>query len=84
VILEYCRKKNQICTNYDGEIHVTKFSLRIKKRNAVGDAGRINYSSFSNRTKEEAEGTTARRRRRRARFGGFDTQEGIPGVVGGK
>jgi hypothetical protein len=56
--------------------------LRIKKRNVVGDAGRINYSSFSNRTKEEAEGTTARRRR--ARFGGFDTQDGIPGLVGGK
>jgi hypothetical protein len=37
--------------------------LRIKKRNVVGDAGRINCSSFSNRTKEEADGTTARRRR---------------------
>jgi hypothetical protein len=37
-----------------------------------------------NRTKEEAEGTVARRRCRRARFGGFDTQEGIPGLVGGK
>jgi hypothetical protein len=58
--------------------------LRIKKRNAIGDAGRINCSSLSNRTKEEAEGTTSRRRRRRARFGGFDTQEGIIGLVGGK
>jgi hypothetical protein len=56
--------------------------LRIKNRNAVGDAGRINCSSFSNKTKEEAEGTTARRRR--ARFGGFDTQDGIAGLVGGK
>jgi hypothetical protein len=46
--------------------------LRIKKRNVVGDAGRI---------KKEAEGTAARRRR--ARFGGFDTQEGILGLVGG-
>jgi hypothetical protein len=39
--------------------------LWIKKRNTVSDAGRINYSSFSNRTKEEAEGTVARRRLRR-------------------
>jgi hypothetical protein len=30
-----------------------------------------------NRTKEEAEGTAAHRRRRCACFGGFDTQEGI-------
>jgi hypothetical protein len=39
-----------------------------------------------NRTKEEAKGTAARRRRRhrRACFGGFDTQEGILGLVGGK
>jgi hypothetical protein len=29
--------------------------LRIKKRNAIGNAGRINYSPFSNRTEEEAE-----------------------------
>jgi hypothetical protein len=45
---------------------------------------KINCSSFPNRTKEEAEGTAARRRPRRARFGGFDTQEGILGLVGGK
>jgi hypothetical protein len=56
--------------------------LQIKNRNAISDAGRINCSSFSNRTKEEAEGTAARHRR--ARFGGFDTQDGIPGLVGGK
>jgi hypothetical protein len=56
--------------------------LRIKKRNVIGDAGRINYSSFSNRTKEEAEGTTARHHH--ARFDGFNTQEGIPCLVGGK
>jgi hypothetical protein len=38
-----------------------------------------------NRTKEEAEGTAACRRRRRcARFGSFGTQEGIPGLVRGK
>jgi hypothetical protein len=79
MILENCRK-NQIWTNYDGEIHVTKIGLRIKKRNVVGDTGRINCSSFSNRTK----GTTARRHCRRTRFGGFDTQEGILGLVGGK
>jgi hypothetical protein len=46
----------------------------IKKRNVIGDAGQI---------KEEAKGTAARHRRR-ARFGGFDTQEGIPGLVSGK
>jgi hypothetical protein len=56
--------------------------LRIKNRNVVGDAGRINYSSFSNRTKEEAEGATARHPH--ARFDGFDTQDGIQGFVGGK
>jgi hypothetical protein len=55
--------------------------LQIKKRNAVGGAGRINCSSFSNRTKEKAEGTAARRL---ARFGGFDTEEGIPGLVDSK
>jgi hypothetical protein len=37
-----------------------------------------------NRTKEEAEGTAACRRRRCARFSSFGTQEGIPGLVGGK
>jgi hypothetical protein len=49
--------------------------MRIKKRNAIGDTGRINCSSFSNRTKEEAEGTATRHYScpRRARFGGFDT-----------
>jgi hypothetical protein len=57
--------------------------LQIKKRNVIG-AGRINCSSFSNRTKEEAEGTAACRRRRCAHFGGFDTQDGIPSLVGGK
>jgi hypothetical protein len=59
-----------------------KFDCGVNKINAVGDAGRINCSSFSNRTKEEAEGTAAHRRR--ARFGGYDTQDAIPGPVGGK
>jgi nicotinic acid phosphoribosyltransferase len=58
-----------------------KFDCGLK-RDAVGNTGRINCSSFSNRTKEEAEGTAARRRR--AHFGGFDTQDGILGLVGGK
>jgi hypothetical protein len=53
--------------------------LQIRKRNVAGDAGRINSSPFSNRTKEEAEGTAAYSRR--ACFGGFDTQEGIPGLA---
>jgi hypothetical protein len=47
--------------------------LRIKKRNVVGDSGRINFSSLSNRTKEEAKGTATHRHSRRAHFGGFDT-----------
>jgi hypothetical protein len=58
--------------------------LWIKKRNVVSNMEKINCSSFPNRTKEEAEGTAARSRPRRARFGGFDTQEGILGLVGGK
>jgi hypothetical protein len=58
--------------------------LQIKKRNSVSDAGWINYSSFFNRTKEEAEGTTARHYPCRAHFGGFDTQEGTLGLVDGK
>jgi hypothetical protein len=58
--------------------------LWIKKRNVVGDAGQINCSSFSNRRKEEAEGSAARPRPHRACFDGFDTKEGIPGLVGGK
>jgi hypothetical protein len=45
---------------------------------------RTSPHSHLNRTKEEAEGTAAHRRRRRACFGGFDTLEGIPGLVGGK
>jgi hypothetical protein len=39
--------------------------------------------SHLNRTKEEAEGTVPAVARR-ARFGGFDTQEGILGLVSGK
>jgi hypothetical protein len=31
VILENCRKNNQIWTNYDGEIHVTKFDCGLKR-----------------------------------------------------
>jgi hypothetical protein len=81
VILENCRKNNQIWTNYDREIHVTKIWLWIKKRNAVGDTGQINCSS-EQRRKQRAPPPT--RRRRCAHFRGFDTQYGIPGLVGGK
>jgi hypothetical protein len=42
---------------------------------------RINCYLFTNRTKEEAQGTATRRCPRRARF---DIQEGTPGLVGGK
>jgi hypothetical protein len=55
-----------------------------KKTNVIGEAGWINYTSFSNRTKEEVEGTAARRRPCRTGFSGFDTQEGTLGLVGGK
>jgi hypothetical protein len=55
--------------------------LWIKKGNVVGDAGWVNCSSFSNRTKEKAEGAAARHH---VCFGSFDTQDGIPGLVGGK
>jgi hypothetical protein len=30
-ILENCRKKNQIWTNFDGEIHVTKFDCGLQR-----------------------------------------------------
>jgi hypothetical protein len=31
MILENCRKINQIWTNYDGEIYVTKFDCGLKR-----------------------------------------------------
>jgi hypothetical protein len=85
VFLEKIRKKYQIWTNNDEEILVTTFDFRLKGE--IGTVLHLNKTgphSHLNRTKEEAEGTAARHRRRRARFGGFDTQEGIPGLVGGK
>jgi hypothetical protein len=84
VILENIRKKYQIWTNTDKEILVTIFDCRLKgEMGPVLHLNRTGHHSHLNRTKEEAEGTAARRRRRRARFDGFDTQEGIPGLVGG-
>jgi hypothetical protein len=83
VILEKFRKKYQICTNNDKEILVTTFDCRLKgEMGTVLHLNRTGPHSHLNRTKEEAEGTAACRRR--ARFGGFDTQEVIPGLVGGK
>jgi hypothetical protein len=83
VILEKNRKKYQIWTNNDKEKLVTTFDCRLKgEMGIVLHLNRTGPHSHLNRTKEEAEGTPARRRR--ARFGGFDTQEGIPGLVGGK
>jgi hypothetical protein len=85
VILEKFRKKYQIWTNNDKEILVTTFNCRLKgEMRTVLHLNRTGPHSHLNRTKEEAEGTTAHRCRCRARFGGFDTQEGIPGLVGGK
>jgi hypothetical protein len=84
VILEKIRKKYQIWTNNDKEIRVTTFDCRLKaEMGVVLHLNRTGPRSHLNRTKEEAEGIAARRRRR-ARFGGFDTQKGIPGLVGGK
>jgi hypothetical protein len=85
VILEKNRKKYQIWTNNDKEILVTTFDYRLKgEMGTVLHWNRTSPHSHLNRTKEEAEGTATRRRRRRACFGGFDTLEGIPGLVGGK
>jgi hypothetical protein len=65
------------------EILVTTFDCRLKgEMRTVLHLNRTGPHSHLNRTKEEAEGTAARRRR--ARFGGFDTQEGILGLVSGK
>jgi hypothetical protein len=84
VILEKFRKKYQIWANNNEEILVTTFDCRLKgEMGTVLHLNRTDPHSHLNRTKEEAEGTAARRRRR-ARFGGFDTQEGIPSLVGGK
>jgi hypothetical protein len=86
VNLEKTRKKYQILTNNDKEILVKTFDCRLKgEMGTILHLNRTGPYSHLNRTKEEAEGTTARCCRRRcARFGGFDTQEGIPGLVGGK
>jgi hypothetical protein len=84
-ILEKNQKKYQIWTNNDKEILVTTFDCRLKEEmRTVLHLNRTGPHSHLNRTKEEAEGTASRRHRRRARFGGFDTQEGIPGLVGSK
>jgi hypothetical protein len=83
VILEKNRNKYQIWTNNDKEILVTTFYWRLKgEMGTVLHLNRTGPHSHLNRTKEEAEGTAARHRH--ARFGGFDTQEGIPRLVGGK
>jgi hypothetical protein len=83
VILEKFRKKYQIWTNNDEEILVTTFDCTLKgEMGTVLHLNRTAPHSHLNRTKEEAEGTAALRRR--ARFGSFDNQEGIPGLIGGK
>jgi hypothetical protein len=84
VILEKI-EKNQIWTNNGKEILFTTFDCRLKgEMGIVLHLNRTGPHSHFNRTKEEAEGTAAHCRRRRACFGSFDTQEGIPGLVGGK
>jgi hypothetical protein len=85
VILEKIRKNYQIWTNNDEEILVTTFDCRLKgEMRTVLHLNRTSPHSHLNRTKEEAEGTATHHFRRRARFGGFNTQEGIPGLIGGK
>jgi hypothetical protein len=39
VILANCRKNNQIWTNYDGEIHVTKFDCGLKREMSLVTQG---------------------------------------------
>jgi hypothetical protein len=78
-------EKNQIWTNNDKEILVTTFDCRLKgEMRTILHLNNTGPHSHLNRTKEKAEGTAAHRRRRRARFGCFDTQEGIAGLVGSK
>jgi hypothetical protein len=63
VILEKFRKKYQIWTKNDEEILVTTFGCRLK--GGMGTVLHLNRTpphSHLNRTKEEAEGTAARRR----------------------
>jgi hypothetical protein len=85
VILAKIRKKYQIWTNNDKEILVPAFDCKLKgEMGTVLHLNGIGLHSHLNRTKEEAEGTTARRCHCRARFSGFDTQEGIPGLISGK
>jgi hypothetical protein len=64
VILEKFRKKYQIWNKNDEEILVTVFGCRLKGE--IGTVVHLNRTaphSHLNRTKEEAEGTAARRRR---------------------
>jgi hypothetical protein len=64
VILEKFRKNYQIWTKNDKEILVTTFGCRLKgEMGIVLDLNRTGPHSHLTRTKEEAEGTAARRRR---------------------
>jgi hypothetical protein len=64
VSLEKFRKKYQIWTKNDEEILVTTFGCRLKgEMGTVLHLNRTAPHSHLNRTKEEAEGTAARRRR---------------------
>jgi hypothetical protein len=67
------------------EKYMLKNLITNYKEKCHDNVGRINCSSFSNRTKDEVEGTaTHHRRPRRASFGSFDTQEGILSLIGDK
>jgi hypothetical protein len=48
VILENCREKNQIRTNYDDEIHVTKFDCVLKREmsSAMRGGGNVLHSTI--------------------------------------
>jgi hypothetical protein len=64
-ILEKFRKKYQIWTKNDAEILVATFDCRLKgEMVTVLHLNRTGPHSHLNRTKEEVEGTAARRRRR--------------------
>jgi hypothetical protein len=64
VILEKIRKKYQIWTKNNEEILVTTFGCRLKgEMGTVLHLNKTGPQSHLNRTKEEVEGTAARRRR---------------------
>jgi hypothetical protein len=61
VILENCRKNNQIWTNYDRHIHVTKFDCGLKREMSLATRDRLTvlHSPIEQRRKQRAPPPTA-------------------------